>query len=67
MVLRYNARLCESITRKIGGEVAAHRIQMWNVVWVSQLLLLTRQKYRPHYQQHSSWRVCWPTSLNEMY
>lgn len=34
MVLQYNAQLCESIGGKVGGEVRAHRIQMWNVVWV---------------------------------
>lgn len=33
VVLRYNAGLCESITREVGGEVRTHRIQMWNVVW----------------------------------
>lgn len=34
VAVRYNAWLCESIRREVGGDVTAHRIQMWNVVVV---------------------------------
>lgn len=51
--LRYKAQLCGSVGREVGGEVTAHRIQMWNAVWVSLpcwLLLPVRQESRPQSQ-----------------